>query len=91
MNISWLCYINTPPNNMNVSVQWYKARPGTAESDIMTERELLSELSSKYSFTIDRQVLAVNNHSELNFGISLCLQFTISTAALTMAITGVKS
>ena len=32
----------------------------------MADGELLSELSGKYSFTIDRQVLAVNNHSELN-------------------------
>ena len=66
MNISWLCYINTPSNDMNVSVQWYKARPGTAESDIMVEGELLSELSGKYSFTVTRQLLAVNNQSELN-------------------------
>ena len=66
MNINWLCQIHAPPNDTNVSVQWYKAGPGTAESDIMAGGELLSELSGKYSFTIDRQVLAVNNHSELN-------------------------
>ena len=65
MSINWLCYIQAPPNDTNLSVQWYKAAPGTAESDIMAEGELLSEISSKYSFTIDRQSLAVNQ-SELN-------------------------
>ena len=66
MRINWLCQIHAPPNDTNVSVQWYKAGPGTAESDIMAEGELVSELSGKYSFTINRQVLADNNQSELN-------------------------
>lgn len=66
MSINWLCYIQAPPNDTNLSVQWYKAAPGTAESDIMAEGELLSEFSGKYNFTITRQLLAVNNQSELN-------------------------
>ena len=74
MSINWLCQIHAPPDDTNISVQWYKAAPGTAESDIMAEGELLSELSGKYSFTITQQSLAVNR-SELNglFGDQLVL------------------
>ena len=35
------------------------------QNDIMAEGELLSELSGKYSFTVTRQLLAVNNQSDL--------------------------
>jgi hypothetical protein len=66
MSIDWLCQILAPPNDYtNLSVQWYKAAPGTADNNITAEGELLSELSGKYSFTITGQLLA-DNQSALN-------------------------
>jgi hypothetical protein len=57
MSIDWLCQILAPPNDYtNLSVQWYKAAPGTVD---MEEGELLSE-SGKYTFTIPQWILAVN-------------------------------
>ena len=73
-SITWLCQIYTPHDDYtNLSVQWYKAAPGTVTVD-MVEGELLSEQIGKYSFTVSRWSSIFANQSALfwtNFSLTI--------------------
>ena len=74
MSIIWLCQIYTHHDDYtNLSVQWYKAAPGTVTVD-MAEGELLSEQIGKYSFTVSRRSSIIANQSALfldNFSLTI--------------------